>query len=52
MERFLEIFRAEFEKELQIGGNYANKATLMAAFDKAFARAIAKYAGELGINLI
>lgn len=51
MERFFELLRAELEKELSIGGNYASKAVMLATFDRCFARAISKYAREKGIDL-
>lgn len=51
MDRFFDILRAEFEKELSVGGNYSSKAVMMAAFDRAFARATVKYAKERGIDL-
>lgn len=43
--------REEFEKELSVGGNYASKERLLAAFDRAFARAIYRYAKQQGVNL-
>ena len=51
MDRFLELLRIEFEKELSIGGNYANKERLLQAFDKASIKALAKYAKEKNIDL-
>jgi hypothetical protein len=51
MDKFFELLRAEFEIELRVGGNYATKERLLAAFDRAFAKAVVKYANEKGINL-
>jgi len=51
MDRFFEILRAEMEKELSIGGNYSSKVIMLATFDRCFARAVAKYAREKGIDL-
>jgi hypothetical protein len=52
MDRFYELVRLEFEKELSTGGNYASKERLLAAFDRAFTRAMMTYAREKGITLI
>ena len=51
MDKFFELLRAEFEIELRVGGNYATKERLMAAFDRAFAKAIVKYAKLQGVGL-
>lgn len=51
MDRFLEILRSELEKVLAVGGNYANKPAMLAAFDRACVAAISKYAKEKGIGL-
>lgn len=51
MDRFLELLREEYEKELRIGGNYSSKERLLQAFDKASIRAMMKYAKEKNIDI-
>jgi len=51
MDRFFDILRKEFETELRAGGNYSTKERMLAAFDRAFARAVTKFAREKGVNL-
>lgn len=51
MDRFFELLRTEIERELSVGGNYSSKPIMLAMFDRCFARAVAKYAREIGVNL-
>lgn len=51
MDRFYEILRKEFESELKVGGNYATKERLLAAFDRAFTKATVAYAKEKGLEI-
>lgn len=51
MDKFYDILREEIENALMVGGAYANKERMLQTFDKAFAKAVVRYARMMGVDL-